>query len=54
MSDIEKPKYIEKNPLQCYFVNHKPHMVRPGTEPRPLQEQVSDSLPKPFHDLETV
>jgi hypothetical protein len=30
MSDMEKPKYIEKNPIQCYFSTINPTWSGPG------------------------
>jgi hypothetical protein len=36
-TDMEKPKYEEKNILQYHFVHHKSHMAWHGIKPSPPQ-----------------
>ena len=33
----------------CHFVHHKSHMNWPGIEPGPVQWEVGNSLPEPWH-----
>ena len=45
-SDRGKPKYLEENLSQCQSLDHKSHTNSPGTEPWPLQWEVSNQLPQ--------
>jgi hypothetical protein len=40
--DSGKPKNLEENLSQCYFLYHKSHMDWPGSEPGPPRWEASD------------
>jgi hypothetical protein len=50
----EKLKFSEKNVGWSQFVHHKSCMDWPVIEPGPLQWEVSNKLPVPWHGLCTV
>jgi hypothetical protein len=47
----EKPKCLEKNLSQYYFMDHKCHLDLPGINPGPPKLVLGDSSPKPCHVL---